>query len=71
MMRSYSRISITIWRSRKFRSLPSDDPRLLYFYLHTCPHINSTGCFVLPEGYACADLGWPSDRYRAALDTWL
>lgn len=57
-MREFAKISTSIWGSRKFKSLPSDDARLVYLYLHTCPHVNSLGCFVLPFGYALSDLGW-------------
>lgn len=68
-MRDYAKISCTIWGSRKFRSLPSDELRLLYLYLHTSQHVNSVGCYVLRAGYALADLGWDecdtgSIRYR-------
>jgi len=68
-MRDYGKISTTIWNSQKFRSLPSDDARLLYFYLHTCPHVNSVGCFVLRDGYAADDLGWEKERYRYGIET--
>lgn len=68
-MRDFGKISTTIWNSEKFRSLPTDDGRLLYFYLHTCPHVNSVGCFVLREGYATADLGWSVERYRNSIET--
>jgi hypothetical protein len=68
-MRDYGKIYTAIWRSRKFRGLPSDDCRLLYLYLHTSPHTNMIGCFVLDEGYAMADLGWASKRYRDCIDT--
>lgn len=57
-MRDFAKISCSIWHSRKFRSLPNDDCRLVYLYLHTNPHVNSLGCYVLPFGYAIADLGW-------------
>jgi len=67
-MRDYGKVSTSIWNSRKFGKVP-DDARLLYLYLHTCPHVNSVGCFVLKDGYATADLNWPVDRYSKALDT--
>jgi len=65
-MRDYGKISTSIWNSRKFSKI-SDDARLLYLYLHTCPHVNSVGCFVLKDGYATADLGWDEKRYREAM----
>lgn len=69
-MRDFAKISCSIWRSRKFTGLPNDEARYLYLYLHTCPHVNSLGCFVLPEGYALADLKWTDPtRYRDGLDT--
>ena len=67
-MRDYGKISTSIWNSRKFGKVP-DDARLLYLYLHTCPHVNSVGCFVLKDGYATADLGWSVERYLEALDS--
>ena len=67
-MRDYGKISTSIWNSRKFGKI-EDDARLLYLYLHTCPHVNSVGCFVLKDGYATADLNWPVGRYLKALDT--
>ena len=57
-MRDFAKISCSIWHSRKFRSLPNDDCRLVYLYLHTNQHVNSLGCYMLPFGYAIADLGW-------------
>lgn len=71
-MREFAKISCSIWGSKKFKSLPDEDSRLVYFYLHTSPHVNSLGCYVLPFGYALADLGWnnmDSDpiRYRKAI----
>lgn len=68
-MRDYAKISCSIWNSQKFGSLRSDDARLFYFYLHTCPHVNSVGCFILPPGYAATDLGWSVEHVIEALDT--
>lgn len=68
-MRDYGKISTSIWRSKRFRALPDEKSRLFYFYLHTCPHVNSIGCFVLPIGYAQTDLGWTEDEVRYAIDT--
>lgn len=68
-MRDYGKISTSIWNSQKFRALPDGDSRLLYFYLHTCPHVNSVGCFVLRDGYAAEDLGWDVERYRRGIET--
>lgn len=68
MMRDYAKISCTLWGSRKFRTLP-DNARLLYLYLHTCQHVNSVGGFVLPEGYAIADLDWDAEQFRSGIET--
>lgn len=67
-MRDYAKISTTLWRSKKFRSI-DDEARLFYMYLHTCPHANSVGCFVLPAGYIRADLGWSEEVVAKAIDT--
>lgn len=69
-MRDFAKISCSIWRSRKFTGLPNDEARYLYLYLHTCPHVNSLGCFVLPEGYALADLKWTDPKaFRKGIET--
>lgn len=69
MAREFGLVSVSIWNSRKFTSLPTDDARLLYLYLLTCPSANSLGCFVLKSGYAAADLGWDQDRFGYGIDT--
>jgi len=63
-MRDFSKVAPSVWRSKKFRAIKSDDARLIYFYLLTCPHGNSAGCFDMLEGYACADMGMVSQRYQ-------
>ena len=65
-MRDFNKVSPTLWQSGRFVGLPSDDGRLLYLYLLTCPHQNKSGCFWLPAGYACNDLRWDEVRYQAA-----
>ncbi|CAD7044735.1 hypothetical protein REJC140_03860 [Pseudorhizobium endolithicum] len=65
MAREFSKISPAVWRSKTFQSVP-DDERLLHLYLLTCEHQNSAGSFRLPDGYACADLGWDLQRYVSA-----
>jgi hypothetical protein len=66
-MREFSKIGTGLWSSKVFRKA-SDDARFVYFYLLTCPHQNSCGCFSLPDGYAITDLGWTIERYIAARD---
>jgi hypothetical protein len=56
-MRAYGKIETAIWQSPKFRAV-SERGQRLFFYVVACPHGNAVGCFVLPIGYATADLGW-------------
>ncbi len=58
-MRTYGRIETSFWQNPKVRALSCDESRYLLLYLYTCPHGNSLGCFVLPDGYIMADLNWP------------
>lgn len=44
----------------------SEDGRALALYLLTCPHGTIAGVFRLPDGYACEDLQWTSERVREA-----
>jgi hypothetical protein len=46
----------SIWGSQRFIGLPSDEARYLYFYFLSCQHQTSSGCFVLKDAYALADL---------------
>lgn len=66
-MRDFSKISPTLWRSKRFLDLSSDDARYLYLYLLTCEHQNNAGAYYLPDGYACNDLSWQVERYDKAL----
>ncbi|WP_185982840.1 hypothetical protein [Aureimonas mangrovi] len=65
--REFTKVSPNLWRSRRFIGL-TDAGKVLYAYLLTCEHQNSTGCFRLPDGYACADLQWLSEKYAGARD---
>jgi len=65
-MGKYSKIQKRIWNDPTFNRL-SEDAKLLWFYLLSCPHGNTIGLFVLKPGYACADLGWSEERFREAL----
>lgn len=67
MPRDYGKVSTTLWNSRKFQSLETPEARLVYLYLHTCPHVNSVGCFVLPDRYGAADTGLELKTYQTAL----
>jgi hypothetical protein len=63
--RLFSKISPAIWRPGRFTALPTVKAKLLHLYFLTCEHQTSAGCFRLPDGYACADLGWTVEEYRA------
>lgn len=70
MSRDFGKISTTIWKSRRFKSLRADDlARLLYFYFHTSPHGNSIGCYWIPILYAAADLGCDANGIDRGIDT--
>lgn len=62
----YVRIQRAIWNKCSFKTL-SDDGKLLFLYLDTCPHGNLMNYFVMPSGYACEDLGWKMERFRKGL----
>jgi len=64
--REFTKVSPNVWRSSRFRGLATSDAQLLYLYFLTCDHQNSAGCFRIPNGYACADLGWDEVRYVGA-----
>jgi len=65
-MAEYGRIERRIWNSKTFNQL-SDDGKIFWMYLLTCPHGNMLGCFVLKPGYVMEDLNWDSERYKKAL----
>lgn len=57
-MSRYGKIESGFWHNPKVRAL-SERGRLLLAYMFSCPHGNSCGCFVLPDGYVATDMGWP------------
>ncbi|TBH09921.1 hypothetical protein [Rhizobium leguminosarum] len=63
--RKFSMVSPSIWRSQRFGRL-SERAKLLQLYFITCGHQNSSGCFSVPDLYACADLGWQLSEYAPA-----
>lgn len=63
--RLFSKVSPAVWTSRRFRGVGAQ-ARLFYLYLLTNAHIDSTGCFRLPDAYACADCGIDADTHKAA-----
>lgn len=65
-MARYSKVYKKIWFSPTFCNL-SDDAKMLFLYLLTCPWNNQIGLFVLKLGYALADLKWDEKRFRKAM----
>lgn len=57
----------TIWRSERFGKLTAHRDKVAHFYLLTCEHQNSIGCFRLPAGYAIADLRWSLEDWQASI----
>lgn len=67
-MRVFTKLAPEIWLSNRFNALGAE-AKLLLLYLLTNTHQNSSGCYRLPAGYACDDLGgWSIENYRKALD---
>ena len=60
-MREFGKVFCSIYESPDFRAL-SEDGRTLVLYLLTCKHATIAGVFRLPDGYACDDLQWSSER---------
>lgn len=65
--RLYTKVSPALWTSRRFRAL-GHEARLFYLYLLTNEHIDSTGCYRLPAGYACADFGITPGEFDSLSD---
>lgn len=63
--REFSKVSPALWRSARFAEL-SDRGKIAFLYFCTNAHVTSVGCYPLPDGYACADLGWTLEAYSAA-----
>lgn len=62
--RTFTKVSPSLWTSRRFRGVGSE-ARLHFLYLVTCAHIDSTGCYRLPDAYACADRGIDAATHAA------
>lgn len=60
-MRDYGKLACEFWTSPTIQAL-SDDAKLLSAYLLTNHHCTLIGCYRLPDGYVCDDLGWGSER---------
>lgn len=63
--RRFTMVSRQIWRSSRFLAA-SAEAKVLHFFYMTCEHQNFAGTYRLPDGYAIADLGWPTEAYQEA-----
>lgn len=70
-MRDFSKVYHNVWHSQKFNALPDAEAKLLYLYVLSSPHCNSSGCYDLKAGYVVADLEWEIAAYRKAMDSLL
>ena len=61
----YSKIDTMFWKDLKNKTL-TDDEKLMFLYILTCPHKNMLGLFELPIAYIEADLGWNSHNDRVS-----
>jgi hypothetical protein len=66
-MRDYGKVHSAFWSSEDTRSL-HDDGRMLALYLLTCQHNTIAGVFRIPDGYACDDLQWSSERVQEGFE---
>lgn len=62
--RLFSKVSPAIWTSQRFRGV-SPMARTFFLYLLTNEHIDSSGCYRLPDAYACCDFGIEQDQLTA------
>jgi len=62
--REFTKVSPALWASARFNAL-ADRGRLLFLYMLTNQHINSSGVYRLPDAYAASDIGWNVDDYQA------
>ena len=68
-MRQFSKVYSSLWTSAKFSKLTDHFDRLVYLYIVTGPHANSSGCYDLKAGYAMADLECEKEAYLKAIDS--
>jgi hypothetical protein len=59
--REFGRLKTVMWQRPKFHAL-SDDGKMLWLYLISCPHGNALGAFVASRGYMGDDLRWQPER---------
>lgn len=61
MARKFTMVQASLWRSKRLRAVESNEARLLYVYLLTCPFSNSIGVFDFDPGYAAVDMPYLPD----------
>ena len=64
--RDFNKVSPAIWTSRRFRGV-GDKAKLHFLYLITNEHVDSGGCYRLPNAYACSDRGIDCEAQMAAV----
>ena len=69
MSRQYTKVSSTLYNSKKFRRLKSPFEKLVYIYLLISPSGNSGGCFEQPTHLAIAELDCSIEDYTKAMDS--
>lgn len=57
-MRDFSKISPSVWTSKKFTGLASNEARLAYLYFLTGKHQTNAGVSSVPPAYVAHDLNW-------------
>ena len=60
--REFSKVSPALWRSGRFMAL-DDAGKVQFVYFITNAHVNSSGVYHLPDGYACSDLQCSLEQY--------
>ena len=65
-LKRFTKVSAAVWRSKRFKTLPTDAAKLLYLYFVTSDHQTSIGAYAIPDGYALDDLGWDLKAYSTA-----
>lgn len=68
-MREFSKVYCSLWQSQKFDKLPDAEAKLLYLYLLTNEHSNSSGCYDLKRGYATIDLKFSDEAFDRSIQS--
>jgi hypothetical protein len=57
--RRFRMVGVSVWKSRRFRALPSEGCRFAYIYALTNRHTTNIGLYELPPEYMASDLSIP------------